>query len=235
MNFFKRLFNIGKSEAHAIADKMENPIKMINHGIKDLKKDLESCLESYAQVKGIVLRTEKEMVTSEKDALEWDKKARNLLVQAQAGKIDQKQADRLASEALSRKKHSEKEFHEAKKAYENQKTNADQLVENINKLKSKIQGYESELLTLKARSKTADATAKINKQMAGIDSNNTIGMIECMRDKIEEVETLSITYAEIGNLSQSLENEISETLDKGNETDKNADLLTLKKQLAITE
>ncbi len=51
MNIFKRLFKIGQSEANAAIDNMEDPIKLTEQGIRDLKDDLSKNLESLAQVK----------------------------------------------------------------------------------------------------------------------------------------------------------------------------------------
>jgi phage shock protein A len=38
MNVFKRLFKVGEAEAHSALDKLEDPIKMTEQGIRDLKK-----------------------------------------------------------------------------------------------------------------------------------------------------------------------------------------------------
>ena len=44
MNVFKRLFRVGEAEAHSALDKLEDPIKMTEQGIRDLKKDLDASL-----------------------------------------------------------------------------------------------------------------------------------------------------------------------------------------------
>ncbi len=49
---FSRVLRLGKSEAHAVMDKFEDPIKMTEQGIRELKKDLEESMKSLAQVKG---------------------------------------------------------------------------------------------------------------------------------------------------------------------------------------
>mgnify|MGYP001242682982 FL=1 len=38
---FQRLFKTGQAEAHALVDKFEDPIKMSEQAIRDLKKDLQ--------------------------------------------------------------------------------------------------------------------------------------------------------------------------------------------------
>ena len=39
MSIFQRLFSVGKSEVNAAIDKFEDPIRMTEQGIRDLKKD----------------------------------------------------------------------------------------------------------------------------------------------------------------------------------------------------
>ena len=38
MGIFSRLFKVGQAEAHAMVDKLEDPIKITEQGIRDLKK-----------------------------------------------------------------------------------------------------------------------------------------------------------------------------------------------------
>ena len=57
---FKRLFKVAESEAHSAMDKLENPIKMTEQGIRDLKKDLEGSMKSLAQVKALTIQLKKE-------------------------------------------------------------------------------------------------------------------------------------------------------------------------------
>ena len=40
MSIFKRFFKVTQAEAHAVMDKFEDPIKMTEQGIRDLKNDL---------------------------------------------------------------------------------------------------------------------------------------------------------------------------------------------------
>lgn len=56
MNIFKRLFKIGEAEANSALDKMEDPIKLTEQGIRDLKLDLDKNLEALARVKALAIR-----------------------------------------------------------------------------------------------------------------------------------------------------------------------------------
>ena len=62
LGFLKRLFKIFQTEANTALDKLENPVKMTEQGIRDLKKNLDEALKSLAEVKSITIRTRKELV-----------------------------------------------------------------------------------------------------------------------------------------------------------------------------
>ncbi len=62
--FFQRLFKIGQSEAHAVLDNMEDPIRMTEQGIRDLKNDLQASMTSLAEVKSVAIRLRKDADSS---------------------------------------------------------------------------------------------------------------------------------------------------------------------------
>jgi len=90
-----------------------------------------------------------------------------------------------------------------------------QLQRNVDKLRTTVQRYENDLVTLRARSKTAAATKKLNAQIARVGSDSTIAMLEKMRDKVEEDESLSQAYGEMADSGQSVDDEISKALGEG--------------------
>lgn len=210
--FFKRLFQLGSSEAHSIVDKLEDPVKMTEQGIRDLKNDLEQAMTSFAEVKAVAIRAERDMEKARNEASGWERKAMALLQQGQSGKMPMSKAEQLAGEALKRKEENGKQFLLAKQSHESQNKNVQTLQNNIDTLKSKIKNYENELVTLKARAKTAAATTKINKQISSIDSGGTISMLERMKEKVEEEETLALAYGDMAQVNTSIEDEINEAL-----------------------
>ena len=48
-NIFKRLFFIGKSEVHALLDKMQNTTKTLNQSIREMEKNFEEMKKAVAQ------------------------------------------------------------------------------------------------------------------------------------------------------------------------------------------
>lgn len=178
MSVFSRLFKIGQSEAHSIVDKLEDPIKLTEQGIRDLKKDLDESLKALAEVKAMSIRSKKEAVDARSRAKAYENKAMMLLSKAEKGELDSAEADRLAGEALNQKQDAENQSRSADENATRIDGNLVQLEQNVKKLRSKIGHYENELKTLKARATVSQATTKLNKQMAQIDSSGTISMLE---------------------------------------------------------
>jgi phage shock protein A len=104
---------------------------------------------------------------------------------------------------------------------------------NIKTLRSNVKKYENELRTLKARAKVAKATKNINKQLADVDSSSTVSMLERMKDKVAEEESLAESYADIASESTSVDDEIEKALNSGSAEVKASDsLAALKAKLA---
>jgi len=215
--FFQRIFKLGSSEAHSIVDQLEDPVKMTEQGIRDLKKDLEETMKNFAQVKATAIRAQRDLEKNKSSSLDWERKAMALLQQGQSGAMEMANAERLATEALSRKEESSKQLVLSTRTYETQNQAVLSMQKNIDQLKNQVQQYENELITLRARAKTAEATKKINKQLAQVDSGGTLAMLERMKEKVEEEETLALAYGDMAKPTSTVEDEIDQAL-IGNDT-----------------
>ena len=212
MGIFKRLFKVGEAEAHAAIDKLENPIKLTEQGIRDLKKDLDKSLQSLAEVKAMAIRSKNEMISNKNQADNYEQKAMQLLKKAEAGEMDASDADRLATEALNKKEQAMQQSGRAKEEKDRFDASIAQLEQNVRHLRSNISKWENELKTLKARDKVNAATKNLNKQLANIDSTSTVSMLEKMKDKVEQDEALAQSYGDIANESRSVDDEIDKAL-----------------------
>ena len=234
MNFFKRLFKIGEAEAHSAIDKMEDPIKMTEQGIRDMKIDLDKSLEALAQVKALAIRARNDREEYESKAQDYEQKAMLILKKAQSGDMDTAEADRLAREALIKKEESLQHVNRTKEESEKFDKSVSQLEKNVQEIKQNISKWENELKTLKARVKVSKATKNLNKQMAEMDSSSTVSMLERMKDKVNQEEALAEAYGDIANASKSIDEELDKAVDV---TEANAedDLAKLKEQLGIKD
>ena len=231
MGLLSRLFKIGQSEAHAAINKLEDPIRLTEQGIRDLKQDLNRSLEALAEVKAMAIRASNDMHKYQNQAADYEKKAILLLQKAERGEFDPSEADRLASEALLRKSESEGQYISAKKDKEQFDKSVAQIEAKTRQLRSTISTYENELKTLKARDKVNKATINLNKQLAQVDASGTVNMLERMKEKVAQEEALAESYGSIANEARSLDDEIDAALTKGNNTQSDA-LAALKAKMA---
>ncbi|WP_299187294.1 PspA/IM30 family protein [uncultured Aquimarina sp.] len=234
MNFFKRLFKIGEAEAHSAIDKMEDPIKMTEQGIRDMKVDLEKSLEALAQVKALAIRSKNDTEEFAAKAEDYQQKAMLILKKAQSGDLDSAEADRLAKEALIKKEESLQHATRGKGETEKFEGSVSQLEKNVDEIKQNISKWENELKTLKARVKVSAATKNVNKQMAEIDSSSTVSMLERMKDKVNQEEALAEAYGDIANASKSIDEELDKAVDI-TKTNAEDDLAKLKEQLGLND
>lgn len=232
MSFFKRVFKIGEANAHDVLDKMEDPIKMTEQGIRDLKSDLQEAMQALAEVKAISIRTRKEADNNKKLAAELERKAMLLLKKAQDNTLDMADAERLATQALGKKEEYSASAARLAGEAENHEKMVSKLQANVNKIKSTVSTYENDLTTLKARAKTAASTKKINAQLSKIDSSGTISMLEKMKAKVEEDESLAEAYGEM-NTEKTIDDEIENALGGNASVEASVQLDELKKKMGM--
>ena len=234
MSIFRRLFKVGEAQANAAIDSIEDPVKMSEQAIRDLKGDLGKALESLAEVKALAIRTRRDQKNHQQQASDYEKKAMLLLQRAQQGQLEPTEADRLATEALSKKEQAAQQvvrMQDDVQKYDNMTGN---LETKVNHLKNQISSWENELKTLNARAKVSSATKKLNKQLAGIDSSSTVAMLERMKTKVEEEESLAESYGEIAAAPKTVDAEIEKAL--GESAHAGSDqLAALKEKMGISD
>ena len=233
MSFFQRIFKNVQSQAHSVVDKLEDPIKLSEQGIRDLKKDLQGSMRSLAQVKAIAIRLKKDSDDQKKLAKDYERKAMLLLQKMKSGDLQEADAERLATEALTKKEEALQRSGTLKKDHDQQKAMGDQLQAKLQTLKETISRYETELVTLRARAKTATSMRKINQQMSKVDSSGTIVLLERMKTKVSEEESLAEAYGEMTDASVTLDEEIDRTLAASHSAETSDSLAELKKRMGI--
>lgn len=233
MNIIKRIFKIGQAETHAALDKIEDPVKMTEQGIRDLKQDLRKAIEALAQVKAMEIKATKEYQSLSEKASNYQAKAEQLLVNADQGKLDKEEAERIAMQAIQRKEQLEGQ---ARKALE-QKNQFNQslvsLSSKVDELKAAIEHWEIEYKELKAKAHVSKATKQVNRQLSGIDSSSTSAMLERMREKVSSDEAVAASYAEISGLNTSLDDKINSHLTADKEVALQSSLAEMKEKLGI--
>ncbi|MCB0514711.1 MAG: PspA/IM30 family protein [Chitinophagales bacterium] len=212
MNIFRRILNIFKAETNAAIDKLENPIKVTEQGIRDLKNDLNKSVEALANVKALAIRSKKEADDLRNKSADYQGKAVALLKKAETGEVDATQAERLAREALTQKQQADTNLHRVEGEQARLEKSVVDMQAKITQLRNNINSWENELRTLKSRVQVSDATQKLNKQLSQIDPDSTLAMLEKMKEKVNEQEALAESYESLANEARSLDQEISDVL-----------------------
>ena len=234
MEFLKRLFKIGQAEVHSAIDGIEDPIKMTEQGIRDMKLDLDKSLEALAQVKAMSIRSKNEVQEYANKSEDYNEKAMLILKKAQSGGLEATEADRLATEALIKKEEAIGGQSRAIADKEKFDLNVSQMESNVQTIKQNISKWENELKILRSRVKVADATKSLNKQMAQIDSNGTVALLERMKEKVAQEEALAEAYGDIANNSKSVDDEIDKAINVS-QTKATSELEKLKEQMGISD
>ena len=231
---FNRLFKAGEAEAHSLVDKLEDPIKMSEQAVRDLRKDLQESLKSLAEVKSLAIRMSKDADDAKRLAGDYERKAMLLLQKGQSGDVEAGEAERLAMEALSRKEEAAARALQTTQQAQTQNQMVANLQNNVNDLKSKVASYENDLVMLKARARTANATRKINQRLSNVDTKGTVALLERMKDKVSEEEALSQAYGEMADSGSSIDDEIDKALLSGGPSKAEDSLAQLKSKMGLS-
>ena len=229
MNLLIRIFKFMQSDVHALVSRFEDPVKLIEQGIRDLKKDFDESMKSVAQIKAIAIGTKKELETKKQIATDYEQKAMILLQKAKTGELDASEADRLATAALQKRQEALKEVEKLTNDVKNYDASLEQMSKKILELKNKIKESENEYNSLKARATVAKTTKKINQQLSSTTSDSTMAMIEDMKTKISAEENLAEAYGEVALVETSVDDEINKAI--GTDLDVQKSLAEMKQKL----
>ena len=211
-SLIKRFFKFVQSNAHSMLSKFEDPIKLAEQSIRDLKQNYDESLRGLAEIKAISITTKRQIEEKKQIAADYERKALMLLQNARMGKLSQQEAERLASEAIIKKNNAVKELTRLTADINHYEQMTQKMEGKIVDLKSQISHWESELNTMKARYKVAKSTKKINQQLVSIGSDSTVAMLEDMKTKIQEEEALASAYDEMLYLESDIDKEIDKAI-----------------------
>jgi phage shock protein A len=193
MGIFGRLGTVIKSNLNDLISKAEDPEKMLNQMIIDMKEQLVEAKRQVAVVIADEKRLKMQYESSRAQAQEWEKKA---MLAVRAGD------DNLAREALGRKAEHENLAAEYQKQWESQKAASDQLRDALRALNKKIDEAARKKNLLIAKKKRAEAQKIIHNTMSGLSDTSAFDTFDRMAAKIEQAEAEAQASAELSMASQ---------------------------------
>jgi phage shock protein A len=202
---FRRFYSVLRAEAHSIIDKLEDPIKLTEQGIRDLQRKLDGVNTTLEEVKREALHQRQSWEQERSQAADCERQAMLLLQQMKEEKLNGVEAENLATQALAAKQEALGRAAALRAEYEAEEARASHLRDTAERLRRTIRSYENDLATLKARARTAQSMKKINRQVAAAESASTIDMLERMKEKVSEDEALAEAYGELAAADREID------------------------------
>jgi phage shock protein A len=212
MEFWKNLItSIRAIFGYKIAQE-EDPVKLTEQSIKDLKIELSESLKSLAEAKAGFIRAKREVEKEQKLAEQHEYRAVALLEKAKNGQIDGASADRFALMELGKKEEIMKKVNINLKGLENYEAMVKKLEDQTRVIKEQIYTWETELNTLKARTKISQATKNLHERLSRFDTNSTANLLESIKEKAIEQEALADSMVFVSSGKTSWEHEVDKIL-----------------------
>jgi phage shock protein A len=223
MGLFSRLGTLIRSNINELINKAEDPEKMLNQVLVDMKAQLVEAKKQVAVAIADEKRIKKQYEQEAAKAQEWERKA---MLAVKAGD------DALARAALSRKAEHDEVSETLKQQWEAQRQSVEQLKAALRGLDNKIEEAKRKRNILVSRQKRAEAQRTINETLSNINSTSAFDTFERMSDRVTQLEAEAEAASEIGGAlpEATLESQFK-ALEASTGVDD--DLARLKKKMAL--
>lgn len=188
MGLFSRLGTLIRSNINELINKAEDPEKMLNQVLVDMKTQLVEAKKQVAVAIADEKRIKKQLEQERAKAAEWERKA---MLAVRSGD------DNLARAALARKTDHEEVAEQLEQQWEAQKQSVEQLKDALRSLDNKIEEAKRKRNILVSRQKRAEAQRTINETLSSINSTSAFDTFERMSDRVTQLEAEAEATAEL--------------------------------------
>ena len=222
MGIFDRIRTVVKSNVNDMISKAEDPKKMLNQLIYDMSEQYNRAKVEVAQAIADEKKLKRQLEEQKGKVQMWSKRA-ELAVQ--------NGDDKLALDALSRKKEYEQLAQQYEQQWEAQKQATDALKGKLRELGNKIEEARRKKDLLIARQKRAEAQKSIQRTLGSMNDTSAFDTFGRMEEKVNTIESQADAEVELDNdlTSDSLDKQFEE-LEK-TDTSLNDELAALKSKM----
>jgi len=203
MSIIDRLFRVGKAEANAAIDKIEDPVKITDQILRELRENYQQAIAGEADIKAIALGHRAEEQKNRQKAAEWEKKANDLLDMIESGKLESAKGNELANQAAQTSQEATHQADEFSLMAQKEEKALSVMDAKIKQIKDRITETENRATMLKSRAKTADVSEKVNKVMSSVDTDGLMSTLDRMEQKVTSQEFRAQAYAEVGDITST--------------------------------
>lgn len=226
MGIFQKFSTLLKSNLNDLIARAEDPEKMLNQVIVDMREQLTKAKQEVAVAIADERKLKSQVDDEQRQAEEWERRA--ILAVRQ-------DRDELARQALMRQQEYTQRAAQLHETWQRQHSETDRLKEGLRQLNLKIEEAQRKKNLLIAKQKRAQAQRRIHDTMSGLSDNSAFEAFNRMADKIEQNERLAIASATISEelSGDPLEREFKALESGGVADDMEFKLLALKQQMGI--
>ncbi|MDH3208341.1 MAG: PspA/IM30 family protein [Gemmatimonadota bacterium] len=188
MGIFTKLSTVIKSNINDLISRAENPEKMLNQIILDMRDQLGKAKREVASAIADERKLKSQTDGEVKQARDWQHRA---MLAVKEGRDD------LAKQALMRQKEHTERAQVLQSTWEAQASETEKLKSSLRQLNDKIEEAKRKRNLLIAKQKRAQAQRRIHETMSGLSDTSAFEAFNRMADKIEEEERKSVASAEI--------------------------------------
>jgi phage shock protein A len=188
MNIFDRIAMLFRSNVNAVISEFEQPEKMLNQIILDMRSQLVKAKQQVAAAIADEKRLHDQTKQELKEAEDWERRAMLAVQQNQ---------DELAKQALMRRSEHIARGDQLNLTWQAHKQETDRLKDSLRSLNDNIEEANRKKNLLLAKQRRADAQKRINETMSHISEKSAFEAFARMEEKIDANERKVKANAEI--------------------------------------
>ena len=190
MGIFDRLSTLLRSNLNDLISRAENPEKMLNQLIVDMKTQLAKAKQQVASAIADEKKLQGDVEAMRKQAEDWERRA---MLAVQEGRDD------LAKQALGRYNEHLQSAQQLHETWLRHKAETEQLKLSLRQLGDKIEEAKRKKNILIARAKRAEAQQRIQQTMSGLSDRSAFESFDRVAEKIAAAERQALAAAELND------------------------------------
>jgi len=225
MSIFQKISTLFRSNINDLIARAENPEKMLNQIIVDMRDQLSKAKREVAAAIADERKLRAQVEDEAKQARDWEKRA---MLAVQEGRDD------LAKQALLRHKEHADRGHALEQTWQAQAQETEKLKGSLKQLNDRIEEAKRKRNLLIAKQKRAQAQKRIHETMSGLSDTSAFEAFNRMAERIEESERRTLAAAEVSETltGDTLEDEFAQ-LEAGGGDEMDQRLLALKREMGL--
>ncbi|HUG38914.1 MAG TPA: PspA/IM30 family protein [Longimicrobiales bacterium] len=188
MGIFQKLSLLLRSNINDAIARAENPEKVLNQLIADMREQLSRAKQEVAVAIADEQKLRSQVEEEARQAKEWEKRAMLAV---------RENRDDLAKQALVRQQEHAGRATSMEQTWQRQAQETEKVKASLRELNDKIEEAKRKKNLLVAKQKRAQAQRRIHETMAGMSDKSAFEAFERVAEKIEESERRALAAAEV--------------------------------------